>query len=112
MIDPDFGALVQDETGRYLSIQRIAQLLMQDPKRLSVVDIGHKTWLKSQFNHEEPMPQFSWSPDKSTTNPTIDPERYMNLLMDLTYQYRIYDHGAVRSWKKPKKFKRDGTPNP
>lgn len=112
MIDPDYGAVFQDSTDKYLSLQEIAIEYHKKSKAFRIVDITNKHWLKAIYNHEEPMEDFAWTPDKAWVK-TIYKDYYLKLMNSYTYEYWIFSYrksakGEDTSFLKGK-YKRDGT---
>jgi hypothetical protein len=108
MIDPDYGAIVRDNSQNILSIQEIANLVRKEPNSILIEDIGNKNWLKAIYNNPEPMPDFAWTPDKSGKVRMVGKEHYLQVLKDYSAVYWIYDKG-VDEWKRPDKFHWDGS---
>jgi hypothetical protein len=108
MIDPDYGAIVRDESQHILSIQEIAAVVRKKTNSILVEDIGNKTWLKSIYNAPEPMANFAWTPDKSGEVNAVRKNHYLQVLKDYTAVYWIYDR-ITDGWGQPKKFYRDGS---
>lgn len=108
MIDPDYGAIIRDESQHILSIQEIATKVRKKKNSILVEDIGNKTWLKSKYNAPEPMANFAWTPDKSGEINAVRKHHYLQVLKDYTAVYFIYDR-LKDGWGRPKKFYWDGS---
>jgi hypothetical protein len=108
MIDPDYGAIVNDNSRNILSIQEIAHLVRKEPNSIVIEDIGNKNWLKAIYNNPEPMSDFAWTPDKSGKVRAVKKEHYLQVLKDYSALYWIYEKG-VDEWKPPDKFHWDGS---
>ena len=115
MIDPDYGAIVRDGTHKILSIQEIATLSRQNPSSFSIEDIGKKYWLKSIYNNSEPMPNFSWIPEKNSGKRMVIKPDYLRVLRDHTSEYWISENAfwaedeGIYRWKRPQKYLWDGS---
>lgn len=109
MIDPDRGAIVRDSSQNILSIQEIAILVREKPESLLIEDIGNKNSLKAIYNNPEPMPEFSWTPDKSGKTRLVRKDHYLQLMKDKTAVYLIYDEYTSDEWIQPYKFYWNGS---
>lgn len=107
MIDPDYGAITRDKSGKVLSIQEIAVRLREKPDAVVIEDIGNKTWLQNIYDQVEPMPDFSWTPDKSGKVKTAEKESYRQMMKDFTAEYWRYNRNNGK-WGRSKKFRWDG----
>lgn len=107
MIDPDYGAIARDKSGNILSIQKIAVLLREKPDAVFIEDIGNKTWVQDIYDHAEPMPDFSWTPDKSGNVKTAEKESYRQMMKEFTAEYWLHNRNDGK-WGRSKKFRWDG----
>jgi len=108
MIDPDFGALVRDETGKILSVPEIAKRIQTDRAKLKMIDVANKCWLKQKFNNTpEPTPNFAWSVDKMSNSSTM--KNYHDILLRYTDHYALYTYDKKGERHREPYHRRDGT---
>jgi hypothetical protein len=108
MIDPDFGAMVRDETGKILSVPEIAKRIQTDRAKLKVIDVANKCWLKQKYNSTpQPTPNFAWSVDKMSAASTV--KNYYEYLLRYTDHYALFtDDQKGKRHREPYR-RRDGT---
>ena len=108
MVDPDFGALVRDETGKILSVSEIAKRIETDHTKLKLIDVANKCWLKPKYNSTpQPTPNFAWSVDKMSTTSTM--KNYRDYLLRYTDHYALFTYDQKGERHRQPYHRRDGT---
>lgn len=107
MIDTDYGALMRAADGTPLSVREIAEYAARNRiGELQVDDLADKHALKSIYNNAEPMPGFTWTPDKSNSaNRFVEPEQYRQVWRDYSAHVTYYRMRAG-TWQESDKFSR------
>jgi hypothetical protein len=110
MIDPDYGALVRDTTGRILSVSEIARRIKNDSDKLEIIDVAKKCGLKKKYNTTPPpAPDFAWSVDKMSANSMM--KNYRKILLRYTDHYALYTYDKKGNLHRGPYRRRDGTLN-
>jgi hypothetical protein len=108
MIDPDYGAMVRDETGKILSVPEIAKRIQTDGDKLKMIDVANKCWLKQKYNNTpQPTPNFAWSVDKMSTSSTM--KNYRDILSRYSDHYALYTYDKKGNLNREPYRRRDGT---
>jgi hypothetical protein len=102
MIDPDYGAIVRDRAGRWLSVQEIAEAARRgNVSEVFVVDIGNKRWLKDDYNLPSHfMSPFTWRVDTMTDHRTIQEDQYRGMMRQYTHEIWLYEYDEVFQWRR------------
>lgn len=100
MIDPDYGAVIEDQQGNWLSIEEIADKVRNDKAdQLVVVDLAMKKSLLPEFNPPSHfLTPFTWTPDTMSDIPMVEEQKYRNLMKQYTSEYVLFDYDETFQW--------------
>ncbi len=100
MVDPDYGAVVEDQQGNWLSIEEIAYKARNNrTNQLVVVDLAMKKSLLPEFNPPSHfLTPFTWTPETMSDIPMVEEEKYRDLMKHYTSEYILFDYDETFQW--------------
>ena len=89
MIDPDYGAIVRNEHGKWLSMKEISKMINDNlVSQLYITKLCNKKKIKAVYNLDTPfMFSFAWTIDKMSDKDSIEEENYLKVMGYIYVKY-------------------------